>query len=147
MPATRLDHINITTAVCEQTKDFYVDVVGLTVGDRPPFAFGGYWLYCGDFPVVHLNDALSYGSTAEHEKRGGAALDHVSFRMKGFHKTRELLQERELPHSIRAVPSTGDMQIFVDDPNGVTCELTFDAVELGDAEREQFSAVQGATRR
>jgi catechol 2,3-dioxygenase-like lactoylglutathione lyase family enzyme len=147
MGATRLDHVNITTRVCEATKDFFVDIVGLAVGFRPPFAFGGYWLYAGDFAVVHLNDALTYGSNESHEKRGGAALDHVSFRMKGFQATRETLERGKLAHSIRVVPSTGDMQIFVDDPNGVTCELTFDAVEVTDAQRAEFTAVMGATLR
>ena len=36
MPITSLNHINIRTDLMEDTKDFYVDIVGLTVGFRPP---------------------------------------------------------------------------------------------------------------
>ena len=54
MPAQSLNHYTILTRDLEATKDFYTDVVGLTVGDRPPLAFPGYWLYCGGVPTVHL---------------------------------------------------------------------------------------------
>ena len=54
MPAQSLNHYTINVRDLEATKNFYTDMVGLTVGDRPPLAFPGYWLYCGDVPTVHL---------------------------------------------------------------------------------------------
>ena len=54
MPAQSLNHYTILVRDLEATKDFYTDIVGLTVGDRPPLAFPGYWLYCGGVPTVHL---------------------------------------------------------------------------------------------
>ena len=54
MPAQSLNHYTIRVRDLEATKNFYTDVVGLTVGDRPPLNFPGYWLYCGDVPTVHL---------------------------------------------------------------------------------------------
>ncbi len=54
MPAQSLNHYTIKVRDLEQTKNVYCDVVGLKVGDRPPLNFPGYWLYCGDVPVVHL---------------------------------------------------------------------------------------------
>ena len=54
MPAQSLNHYTIRVRDLETTKNFYADVVGLKVGDRPPLAFPGYWLYCGDVPTVHL---------------------------------------------------------------------------------------------
>jgi catechol 2,3-dioxygenase-like lactoylglutathione lyase family enzyme len=142
--AIRLDHVNITSAACEATKDFYVKVVGLTVGDRPPFQFGGYWLYAGEFPVVHLNDALSPGSTHRRDLNGMAALDHVSFRMSGLSATRQKIEDLGLKYRVNVVPRTGDVQLFVDDPNGVTVELTFGASEMTDAERAQYGSLTGA---
>ena len=50
MPAMSLNHYTILARDLEATKNFYTDVVGLTVGDRPPLAFPGYWLYCGGVP-------------------------------------------------------------------------------------------------
>lgn len=144
--AFRLDHVNITTAVCEATKDFFVEIVGLRVGERPPFAFGGYWLYAGDQPVIHLNDALSPGSSHPRDAHGMAALDHVSFRMRGYAATREKIAKHGLKHRISVVPRNGDVQIFVDDPNGVTVELTFAGSEVTDAERAAFGSLAGAAK-
>ena len=67
MPATKLDHINIRTTQPEATRDFFVDVVGLRDGERPPFNFGGYWLYAGEQAVIHLTDARDSG--ARHGRR------------------------------------------------------------------------------
>ena len=125
MPALTLDHVNIRTTRCEETKDFFVDVVGLRVGDRPPFDFGGYWLYAGDHAVIHLTDARDRGAHGEAAGRRGAAIDHVSFRMAGFKDVRQRLEQLGLAYEMRVVPRNGDVQLFVDDPNGVTVELTF----------------------
>ena len=135
MPATTLDHINIRTAQPEATRDFFVEVVGLRDGERPPFNFHGYWLYAGDRAVIHLTDARDEGAHGIAEGRAGAAIDHVSFRMTGYKALRDLLKARGLPHEMRIVPRNGDVQVFVDDPNGVTVELTFLGAEVTDAEK------------
>jgi len=54
MPAQSLNHYTIKVRDLERTRNFYQEVVGLKVGDRPPLPFPGYWLYCGDIPTVHL---------------------------------------------------------------------------------------------
>ena len=137
MAVLRLDHVNIRTPVCEQTKDFFVDIVGLEVGFRPPFTFGGYWLYAGDQPVIHLTDALTRGPR-EEEARGSAAVDHISFRMSGFREIRERIEGRGLRFLMQVVPRTGDVQLFVDDPNGVNVELVFAGAEV--TPEEKFTA-------
>ena len=43
--ALGLDHINIATPRLAESRDFYVEVLGLQEGPRPPFEFDGYWLY------------------------------------------------------------------------------------------------------
>ena len=56
MPVVAFNHFNLRapTALTDALKDFYVDVVGLSVGWRPPFDFPGYWLYLGEQAVLHL---------------------------------------------------------------------------------------------
>ena len=130
MPATKLDHVNIRTERCDETRDFFVDIVGLRVGDRPPFNFGGYWLYAGEQAVIHLTDARDQDAHGLAAGRAGAAIDHVSFRMTGYAPLREKLERKGLPFETRVVPRNGDVQIFVDDPNGVTVELTFAGSEV-----------------
>jgi catechol 2,3-dioxygenase-like lactoylglutathione lyase family enzyme len=138
MPATKLDHINIRTTQPEATRDFFVDVVGLRDGERPPFNFGGYWLYAGEQAVIHLTDARDTGAHGLAEGRAGAAIDHVSFRMTGYAALRSLLKERKIPSETRIVPRNGDVQVFIDDPNGVTVELTFLGAEVSAEEKSQL---------
>jgi|SRR4051794_26068562 catechol 2,3-dioxygenase-like lactoylglutathione lyase family enzyme len=54
MPLNALHHVTVKTNDLEATRDFYRDILGLEVGFRPDLDFPGYWLYCGDIPVVHL---------------------------------------------------------------------------------------------
>jgi catechol 2,3-dioxygenase-like lactoylglutathione lyase family enzyme len=54
MPIDRIDHYAIRTEKLEETRDFYVDIVGLKEGPRPKFGFAGHWLYCGYTALIHL---------------------------------------------------------------------------------------------
>ena len=45
MPLKTFEHVLILANDLEKTKDFYVDLLGLTNGYRPDFPFPGYWLY------------------------------------------------------------------------------------------------------
>ena len=54
MPLGGLQHYTIEPSDLERTKHFYVEVLGLDNGDRPPLDFPGYWLYSGGQATVHL---------------------------------------------------------------------------------------------
>src|SRR6202000_2921008 len=54
MALNALHHITVMTKDLDATRDFYRDILGLTEGFRPELPFPGYWLYCGETPVVHL---------------------------------------------------------------------------------------------
>src|SRR5437764_15100638 len=68
MALNALHHVTVQTTDLEATRDFYRDVLGLRVGFRPDLDFPGYWLYCGDVPVVHLvprANAIGGGPSAD----------------------------------------------------------------------------------
>ena len=54
MTIKQLDHVNLRTADVAGMVAFYRDLLGFEVGPRPPFRFGGAWLYCGGQAAVHL---------------------------------------------------------------------------------------------
>ena len=60
MSVTGIEHMLVLTDDVERTRDFYSDVLGLEAGDRPALEFGGYWLYAGPTPVVHIADRRAY---------------------------------------------------------------------------------------
>jgi len=74
----------------------------------------------------------------EIASRAGAAIDHVSFRVTGYAALRSLLKERNIHSETRIVPRNGDVQVFIDDPNGVTVELTFLGSEVSAEEKSQL---------
>ena len=66
MPVRKLGHYSVRTPDLEASRRFYVDVLGLRVGYRPPLDFPGLWLYQGgdeaDFGVVHLIGTAGAGT-------------------------------------------------------------------------------------
>lgn len=142
MAIDKLDHCAIRTNDLEGTRDFFVNVVGLAVGPRPPVKFPGYWLYSGDTAVVHLfggadmgDDELTayLGEKDPASLRGGGAVDHLAFRASGLADMRERLDKANSRYFERTLPQFGLHQLFVEDPNGVTLELNYAAEEAAAA--------------
>ncbi|KND54312.1 hypothetical protein BPUN_4579 [Candidatus Paraburkholderia kirkii] len=76
----QLDHVTIVAPACEANMRFFVDVAGMRVGPRPPFGVGGYWLYLGSRPAVHLIASGAIGNGASADRPGATRIDHVAAR-------------------------------------------------------------------
>ena len=125
MGLNALNHYTIRPADLERTKDFYVDVLGLEVGYRPPLAFPGYWLYCGGQPTVHLIGPRE-GDGAEGRRSGPTGLlDHIAFSCTGLKEMRDRVAKRGVKHEERVIPRDRQTQIFLYDPDGVAVELNY----------------------
>ena len=120
MPVAAFQHVNTRSADVERTKDFYVGL-GLRVGDRPPFASRGYWMYLGNHPVLHLVQRKD--GEAHHD--GSGNVDHVAFQAVDLEGTRRALTEAGLAFRETVVPRDNTVQIFVRDPDGIQVELNF----------------------
>jgi catechol 2,3-dioxygenase-like lactoylglutathione lyase family enzyme len=132
MPATSLNHYTILARDLEATKDFYTDIVGLKVGDRPPLNFPGYWLYCGDVPTVHLighrpEIELIPDSSRDPAKTG--RLDHIAFACAGLKDMKATLERNSVKYDERVLPRLNMTQLFYYDPDGIAVECNFDAAE------------------
>ena len=125
MPVDGFQHVNIRSADVERTRDFYVRVLGLRVGDRPPFSSIGYWLYLGNQAVVHLVQRGPADTAAD----GSGNLDHVAFRGVDLDATRQTLRAAGIPFREAVVPRDNTVQIFVHDPDGIKLELNFEQTE------------------
>jgi len=125
MPVTGIDHYNLRAPMeaLEAIRDWYSDVVGLAVGDRPAFRNRGYWLYAGAKPVLHLSEASSGES---HPMPGEGTFDHVAFRCEDFDAMRAHLAARGIAFRVADVPLTRTRQIFLSDPAGNGVELNFE---------------------
>jgi catechol 2,3-dioxygenase-like lactoylglutathione lyase family enzyme len=117
-----IDHINIGTHRLDETRAFFRDVLGLTEGWRPDFAFGGAWLYAGDGAVVHLVDLPQ-----DKLPSSDAALDHFAFRIDDYDDALARLTAAAISFRAVDVPGAPIRQIFLRDPNGVNIELNYRA--------------------
>ncbi|MDQ2780276.1 MAG: diguanylate cyclase [Pseudomonadota bacterium] len=112
----------VEARLMDELRDFYVDVVGLTSGPRPPFAFAGHWLYAGNRDVLHLAEQQK-----DNPRRAGCDLtfDHVALEATDWPAQQAMLEQHNVPYRQSVVPGTGSRQVFFSDPaqNGV--ELIF----------------------
>jgi catechol 2,3-dioxygenase-like lactoylglutathione lyase family enzyme len=127
MPLSYLDHVNLRTARLVEMRDFYVRITGLTEGPRPPFAFGGAWMYCGDRAVIHLVevDAAEIASPS-----GALALEHFALRATGFNHFIAALRAASVPHRVSIVPGFGTRQVNFADPDGNHLHVDFAAEDI-----------------
>ena len=130
MPLGGLQHFTIEPQDLEQSKNFYVDVLGLEVGHRPPLDFPGYWLYSGGTATVHLmgtrkprEGIVVRGTDKKFDDTG--RFDHIAFAATDLPGVRQRLQSKNVKFREQVVPRTGAAQIFLYDPDGVGVELNF----------------------
>jgi catechol-2,3-dioxygenase len=117
-------HYNIRAPrpLLEELRAFYTDVVGLTLGERPPFRSFGYWLYAGGTDVLHLSEA----APDEHRIMNAAGtFDHAAFKCAGRAEMERKLQSHGVQYRVAQVPATGQVQLFFKDPAGNGIELNF----------------------
>jgi len=128
MPVSKLDHINLraSSELLDELRDFYRDVVGLTLGSRPAFSDHGYWLYAGEQAVVHLSLADA-GDVYPADVRSTFA--HVAFACSGRTAYEQRLSESGVQYDVAVVPEFGMTQLFFQDPAGNGVELSFDSEE------------------
>ena len=117
-----MNHFNVLTDDVEATRRFYVDVVGLAEGDRPPLAFDGAWFYAGGRPILHVSAARL------PEERGGV-IDHMAFSATDLKGTVAKLTQLGVKHVVRQQVGTRIWQVFCHDPMGAKVELDFDPAE------------------
>ncbi len=124
MPTLGFNHFNLRAPqpLLDELRNFYVDVVGMKVGWRPPFDFPGYWLYLGDSAVLHLVEAPA---SANSRQSPSGTLDHVAFTCSGVAEFEARLTAHSLAFRRAGVPGTNQVQLFTRDPAGNGVEFNF----------------------
>ena len=134
MPLQNLNHVNVRAKDLKETLDFYVEVLGLRDGDRPPFGFQGNWIYLGDQAVIHLVEANADDNLKDYLGQvagngAGEVVDHIAFEATGLAEMVKCLEVRGIKPVYRNVPLLNLHQIFFHDPNGLKIELNYPAAE------------------
>jgi catechol 2,3-dioxygenase-like lactoylglutathione lyase family enzyme len=149
MSVVALEHVLVLADDIDDTREFYCAVVGLSVGERPPLEFPGYWLYAGEGPAdspgsasgacVHIADRRAYaahasalGLSVPERDPGVGPIDHVAFSARDWEGVVERLERAGVRAVRNAVPG-GPRQLFFEDPNGVRVEINVPEHETNQA--------------
>lgn len=117
-----IDHVNISTPpdLLVEVRDFYCDVLGLSVGSRPKLSRPGYWLYSEGEAIIHLIESLDHFPS---EKQG--CFDHFALQATGLAGVIEKLEMSGIPYTVKHLPDACVSQVFCHDPAGIRVELNF----------------------
>lgn len=124
MPVTEINHVNFRTdrETMHLLRDFYCDIIGLTIGLRVSSKSYGYWLYIGDNDVVHLAEYKTPEPPALHQH---TVYDHVSFTFTDMPAMEAHLTANKVDYTSRIL-ANGVRQINLKDPAGNGVELNFE---------------------
>lgn len=114
-----MNHFTVLTADLNATRKFYIDILGLKEGPRPPLGFPGAWLYAGGQPVLHVIAGRPLPSPP------AGVLDHMAFSASNLPDTVAGLKSRGIKYDLRRQPDSGVWQLFCFDPSGARVELDF----------------------
>lgn len=118
-------HYNLRASrpLLDELCKFYCDVVGLKMGERPPFKSFGYWLYAGEQAVLHLTEA---GINETRSVNVATTFDHVAFDCSDHNAVEQHLKLSGITFRTSTVPLTSRYQIFFKDPAGNGVEMNFE---------------------
>jgi catechol-2,3-dioxygenase len=124
MPLVGFSHYNLRASrdTLDALRDFYVNIVGLREGERPPFHHYGYWLYAGNDAVLHLSE-VNPGEVRHTQVSG--TFDHVAFSCTDAAQFEAHLTRSGIRYHGDVVPASGQYQLFFQDPAGNGVELNF----------------------
>lgn len=124
MPVTEINHVNFRSdrETMQKLKDFYCDIIGLTVGKRVASTTYGYWLCIGHNDVIHLAE---YKTPTPPQLNVHGTYDHVSFTCTDMPAMEAHLISHQVLYTTRTLAS-GTKQINLKDPAGNGVELNFE---------------------
>ncbi len=127
-----IDHVTFIVKDLEASRQFYVDLLGMTLVPRPNFDFQGLWFQAGS-TLIHL--------ILQHDKSGPAGIlkpphltssrtHHLAFLVEdcpaAFQTIQRLIDSGhsiQIVHPLKRRPD-GAHQLFLADPDGHIIELT-----------------------
>ncbi|GEM_PF-77140 len=121
-----LDHVTIVVKDLEQSRRFYVDVLGMRQVPRPAFSFDGLWFQAGKTQIhliLQFAGSGPAGNLLASELRSSRT-QHFAFEVADAEAVVELLKR----HGVRILSGPkprpdGYVQVFVTDPDGHVVEL------------------------
>ena len=120
MKLTMLEHVNLHTTNMERLERWYINILGVKRGYRPPFASEGRWLYIkDDYPAIHLLQVETQSIPADPR------IEHFCLRATGLQTFLKRLKSENIPYRTVRVPELRIYQIHLSDPEGNHMHIDF----------------------
>jgi len=123
MSIESMNHFTVLSSDLEKSKAFYIDILGLTEGYRPPFEFPGAWLYAGDQAILHIMADRPMPQSAP------GVIDHMAFTASNLQLVVDTLKHHGIEYKLQRLKGLDIWQLFCHDPDGAKVELDFAANE------------------
>lgn len=114
----KLNHILVLTTDLSAMECFWTELIGLHVGERPPFPFNGVWVYSNNRPLVHIAEQ-------PYSTFGHGSIAHVALEGANYNVLLERLGNSTYGYTEKVVPLSNERQVFIMGPDGLTVEMLF----------------------
>jgi catechol 2,3-dioxygenase-like lactoylglutathione lyase family enzyme/uncharacterized protein YunC (DUF1805 family) len=121
-----IDHVTLVVKDLEQSRKFYVELLGMREIPRPAFSFAGLWFQAGATQIHLILEFAGSGPAGNllPEPRRTSRTQHLAFAVDDAAAAAAHLNTLHVP--ILSGPSPrpdGHMQVFLTDPDGHVIEL------------------------
>ena len=113
-----LHHVSRQTRKLEETRKFYVDVLGFREVPRPNMNFAGAWLYGAGIQIHLIDEPLDAPPSTINSKE-----NHIAFKVTDMDAAEAALKEQGIAYKRNIAPERRSDQIFFRDPEGWLIEL------------------------
>ena len=126
-----IDHVTLVVKDLDESRKFYLDLLGMQEVPRPNFDFKGAWFQAGN-TLIHLilqHDRTGAAGHFSPEQTRSTRTHHLAFRVADANAAWEKLQASGIPLDIVSPPKfrpDGAVQIFLADPDQHVVEITSD---------------------
>jgi catechol 2,3-dioxygenase-like lactoylglutathione lyase family enzyme len=126
----KFDHLALRCTDIEKVKSFFTEVLGLTVGYRPPFPFPGFWLYADKECILHIFGSRINFSEDELENHHFVSsernnVDHIAFWSDAHKNILAKIEEKGINFSETTLPGANIRQVFIQAPENLIVEVDF----------------------
>lgn len=117
-----INHVLVLTSDLKAMECFWTKLIGLQVGERPPFPFNGVWIYSDNKPLVHIAEQAA-------SVFGNGAIAHVALEGSDYKSLIKRLNTSSYLYTEKVVPLSGERQVFIVGPDGLIVEMLFPLTE------------------
>ena len=119
LPLKGLHHISVLTKHLDESRAFYCDLLGFREIPRPPFSFGGAWLWNYGLQIHLIVDDTIRDPAGPIQTRA----HHIALESPDVEAAEQMLSERGIPFRINIQAGSGLKQLFFRDPDGHHIEV------------------------